>query len=145
MTDGTLQLSRRYFFGSAAAGSGVAALSNLLEAARGEALPGNWYLNDGPHATAYTPLLLWQSRRGTRHRRALEPARRGRRRGPAGRPALSAQGEAGHLSVPVRRAVADGPVRLQAAAEGPGPDRASGLHPRGPAAHRHDIDPDHVS
>src|SRR6266545_2539995 len=40
MTDRTLDLTRRYFFGKAAAGLGIAAVANLLGEARGAPLPG---------------------------------------------------------------------------------------------------------
>ena len=52
-----------------------------------------------------------------------------------GRPAaLRAQGQARHLPVPVRRPVADGSVRLQAALDGVSGHRSAGLDPHGPAA-----------
>ena len=61
--------------------------------------------------------------------------------GPAGSPIspLPGEGQAGHLPVPVRRPVADGPVRLQAAAGRPARHRAARLDPQGPAADRHDL------
>ena len=61
-----------------------------------------------------------------------------RNRRTAGPAALRAEGEAGHLPVPVRRAVAARPVRPQAGARGAARQGAARLDPQGPAAHRHD-------
>ena len=107
-----LLLTRRHFFGRAATGIGTAALASLLN-----------------------PQLF-----------AGTPAARRQRAQPAGtHGVLSAlhfapQGQAGHLPVHVRRAVAHRPVRLQAEAaasyHGTG---AARLGPHGPAAHRHDL------
>ena len=81
----------------------------------------------------------WASRRSAGLlRRGL--AGRTRERRPARTAALRAQGEARHLSVPVRRAVADGPVRLQAAAAGISPGtELPDSDPHGAAADRHDV------
>ena len=72
-------------------------------------------------------------------------ARRRRHGRPGRSAALRAEGEAGHLPVPVRRAVADRPVRLQAEAGEAVAARAARLDPQGPAADRHDRRPGHVS
>ena len=72
-------------------------------------------------------------RRPARRRRSAQDCRR------AAEAALRAEGEAGHLSVHVRRTVAHRLVRLQAEAQGafrPGPAR---VDPHGPAHHRHDL------
>ena len=68
--------------------------------------------------------------------------RRQRRRGRDGglQPAaFRAEGEARHLSVPVRRAVAPGSVRLQAAADEGQRHRSARFDPAGSAADRHDL------
>ena len=59
--------------------------------------------------------------------------------------AFRAEGEARHLPVPVRRAVADRPVRLQAEADRRRAARSAGLRPQGTAADRHDRLPGEVS
>ena len=68
---------------------------------------------------------------GSRFRRACIRSRRARRA------AFRAEGEADHLSLHVRRTVAAGPVRLQAAAEQAARRAAAGLRARRPAAHGH--------
>ena len=62
---------------------------------------------------------------------------RGRRL--AGAAAFPAQGQASDLSVPVGRAVADGPVRLQAGDCGEARHRAARVGANGPADHDHDL------
>ena len=57
---------------------------------------------------------------------------------------LHAEGQAGHLPVPVRRAVADGPVRLQAQAGRTARRGTARFDPPGAAAHRHDVAADEL-
>ena len=65
----------------------------------------------------------------------------GRQRRTAGTAPLSAYGEARDLPLPVRRAVADGSVRLQAAAAGIRAAGTAGLGADGSAADGHDVRP----
>ena len=71
---------------------------------------------------------------------ALASLLRGTRRTAAGLPHFRAEGQARHLPVPVRRAVADGSVRLQAGAGEAARHGTAGFDPQGPAADRHDGD-----
>ena len=88
------QFNRRLFLQSSGVGLGAMALGSLLD-------------GDGPGA-APTSLA------------AVRAGKPERRRRPAGPAAFPAQGQAGDLPVPVRRTVADGPVRLQAGARATG-------------------------
>ena len=85
-------------------------------------------------APAYTPSIFRQGRGRPRHCGAGEPAVQAdelQRRLP-GLSQFPAKGQARHLSVPIRRAVADGPVRLQAGPAGTSPRRESaGFDPQG--------------
>ena len=67
------------------------------------------------------------------------------RRGLTGPAAFPADSEAGHLSAPVRRPVATGSVRLQAAVAEAARDRSAGLGPDGTAHYRHDFRPEHAA
>ncbi len=85
----------------------------------------------GPRPTSGTP-----TRPGT--------TRRDRNRRSAGAAALRPESEAGHLPVPVGRAVAARPVRLQADARATARDRAARLGPDGPADHDDDLGPEEL-
>ena len=80
---------------------------------------------------------------GSSRRRASRAATAG---ASAGRraAALSAQGQARHLPAHGRRAVADGPVRLQAGDGGVVRQGPARLRPHGPAAHHDDLRPEAV-
>ena len=96
-------------------------------------------------AAAHAPAVLRRWRAGAsarpRWRRCLSEDLRAARRSGAGLlgpAALRAEGQARDLPVSVRRAVADGSVRLQAAVERSSRHRSARLDPHGPAADRHD-------
>ena len=78
-------------------------------------------------------------------RRTMRVRRAARVRRHGGAAALCAQGEAGHLSVSVGRAVAAGAARLQAEAAGAARHGTARFDPPGPAAHRHDVGPEELS
>ena len=117
LDDPGLRLNRRHFFSRTSLGLGGAALASLLSE------PGSRRA-DGAE-TGATP---------TQQKSAALADRSGRGRGAHGVPRC-APGQASHLSVHERRAVAARPVRLQAAPEQderPGPARVG---PDGPAAY----------
>ena len=66
-------------------------------------------------------------------------------KGLPGFPNFPPEGEARHLSAPIGRALADGPVRSQAEARRTLRRGAARFHPPGPAPHRHDFRAEEVS